>query len=550
MGLTLNWLGEEQRTFLQRGYLKPGVTPEQRYEKIAQTIEEISGIKGIAERFRGYVSKGWVSFATPVLANFGEPDNLPISCNHGKIQDNLDSILGGVHEMGMLAKYGAGTAKNFSDIRAIGEPIATGGKSEGVIPWIQLYATAIDKLSQAGTRRGFFTAYLKVSHPEIDSFLDIGSKNSTIQNITTAVTIPAGWMEAMEGGDSGKRKIWAKIIKRRSEIGYPYVLFEDNCNINSPQVYKDKGIWLDSANICIEAIEYADEFKEFACCLSSVNAYFFDEWKEDPDFVFDMNIMLDTVITEYVRKASGLAGLQKAVKFANEHRAIGVGILGFHSYLQKKMIAFGSIQSYGVNHAIFSRLREEGDRASKWMAENWGEPEFMKGTGFRNSSRMAQAPTKSTAFIMNSVSSGIEAIKSNYHEKSLAKIQSEFKNPELKTLLIAKGKNTKEVWRNILENNGSVQQLEFLTQHEKDVFKTASEISQMDVIKLAAQRQKFIDMGQSINLMIHPNTPPKEVNNLMMTAWREGVKSLYYHYSINAAQSYNQSLMECSSCEA
>lgn len=550
MGLKLDWLGKEQRLFLERGYLKPGVTPEQRYTLIADTVEKISGIKGIGDRFKNYISKGWVSFATPVLANFGEPDNLPISCNHGVVSDNLDSILGGIHEMGMLAKYGAGTAKNFSKIRAIGEPIATGGKSEGIMPWIELYASAIAKVSQAATRRGFFTAYLKASHPEINSFLDIGAKGSIIQNITTAVTIPAGWMQDLEAGDSEKRAVWAKILKRRSEIGYPYILFEDNCNINSPQVYKDKGIWLDSANICIEAIEYADEFKEFACCLSSVNAYYYDEWKEDPDFIFDMNIMLDCVITEYLEKGEKLSGLEKAMRFAREHRSIGVGILGFHSYLQKKMIAFGSLQSYGFNNAIFSRLREEGDRASKWMAENWGEPEFMKGTGFRNSSRMAQAPTKSTAFIMESVSSGIEAHKSNHNEKSLAKIQSEFKNKELGILLDSKGKNTREVWNSILKNNGSVQKLSFLSEHEKDVFKTASEISQMDVIKLAAQRQKYIDMGQSINLNIHPDTPAKEVNNLVMTAYKEGVKSLYYHYSINAAQEYNQSLTECSACEA
>lgn len=548
--LKLDWLGKDQRTFLERGYLKKGVTPEERYQKIAETIEYISGIRGISDRFEKYIEKGWVSFATPILSNFGELENLPISCNHGKIDDSLDSILSGLHEVGMLAKHGAGTAKNFSNIRPIGQPIATGGKSEGIMPWIELYADMISKVSQAATRRGFLTAYLKVTHGEIDSFLDIGSEGHKIQNITTAVTIPQGWMQDLEGGDKEKRKIWAKILKRRSEIGYPYILWEENCNINSPQVYKDKNVWIDSSNICIEAIEYTDAEKEFACCLSSVNAYYFDEWKNDPDFIFDMNIMLDCVISEYITKGRNIRGLEKAVKFAEEHRSIGIGILGFHSYLQKNMIAWGSIESYAKNNQIFSLIRKESDRASKWMAENWGEPEYMKGTGYRNSSRMAQAPTKSTSFIVGGFSSGVEPIKSNYHEKTLAKIQTEYKNPELKRVLAERNMDNREVWKSILLNNGSVQHLEFLTSHEKEVFKTFSEVSQMDVIKLAASRQVFIDMGQSINLMIHPSTPPKEINNLMLTAYKEGVKSLYYQYSINAAQEYNKSLLECSACEA
>ncbi len=549
MGLELKWLGAEQRLFLERGYLKPGVTPEQRYQTIADTIQKISGIPGIGKRFERYISNGWVSFSTPILTNFGEPDNLPISCNHGKISDNLDSILSGLHEVGMLAKYGAGTAKNFSAIRPIGDTIATGGKSEGIIPWIELYAEMISKVGQAGTRRGFFTAYLTVDHKEIMSFLEIGREGNRIQNITTAVTIPKGWMQALEEGDKEKRKIWAKILKNRSEIGFPYILFEENCNINSPQVYIDKGMWIDNANICIEAIEYTDDEKEFACCLSSVVALHYDDWKNDPDFLFDMNIMLDCVITEYLEKGENLKGLEKAMKFAREHRAIGLGVLGFHSYLQKNMIAWGSIQSFGKNAEIFSLLRREGDRTSRWMAENWGEPEMMKGYGLRNSSRGAQAPTKSTAFIMNA-SDGVSVIKSNYHEKDLAKIQSEYKNRQLEALLETKGKNTKAVWKDILINNGSVQHLDFLTPDEKEVFKTFSEVSQMDIINLACQRQQYIDMGQSINLMIHPSTPPKEVNKLIMAAYKGGLKSLYYHYSINAAQEYNRSLTECSACEA
>lgn len=483
------------------------------------------------------------------MSNFGEVDLLPISCNHGKIPDSLDGIYMGLHEMAMLAKNGAGTAKNFSAIRALGKTISTGGKSEGIMPWIETYADSIGKITQGSVRRGFLTAYLSVSHDEILDFLDIGGKGHKIQNITTAVTIPKGWMKDLRDGKAENRTIWAKILKVRSQIGFPYILFEENCNINSPQVYKDKNLWIDNANICIEAIEYCDEFKEFACCLSSVNAVHYDEWKDHPHFLMDMNIMLDCVITEYIIKGRNISGLKKAIKFASEHRSIGIGILGFHDYLQENDIAFGSLGSYQANHKIFSQLREVGDQASKYMAQIWGEPEFMKGTGLRNSSRMAQAPTKSSSFIMKARSSGVEPIKSNFHEKTLAKIQVEYKNPQLIKLLTQLNKNTSAVWKDILVNNGSVQHLDFLTDHQREVFKTFSEISQIDVIKLAGQRQKFIDMGQSINIMIHPDTPVKDVNMLHLTAFDEGLKSLYYQYSINAAQAFNQDLMTCSTCE-
>lgn len=561
MELKLPWLHDNQRTFLERGYLKQGVTPEERYSLIATTIKKyalkmaktqsaVNYLQAIDERFLNYISKGWISFATPVLSNFGEPDNLPISCNHGQIQDSLDSIFQELHQTAMLAKYGAGTAKNFSKIRSIGEEISTGGTSESVINWIAMYDNAMNKVAQNKNRRGFFTAYLSVTHKEILDFLKIGGKESNIQGITTAVTIHKGWMQDLKDGVGNNRQIWGEILKSRAEKGFPYVLWEDNCNINSPQIYIDKGEWLDNANICAEAIEYCSETKEFACCLSSVVASKWNEWNTHPNFIFDVNIMLDCVIEEYIEKGQGIKGLGKAIKFAKEHRAIGVGVLGFHTYLQENNIVWGSLECYRFNNELFKFLRQEGDRASKWMAVNFGEPEYLKGYGYRNTSRMAQAPTKSTSFIMGELSQGVEPIKSNYHQKDLAKIQIDFKNPALEKVLDKYFENTDDNWKSILQHNGSVQHLGFLSQHEKDVFKTFAEISQIDIIKLAGQRQKYIDMGQSINLMIHPKTPPKEVNKLMMTAYEEGLKTLYYQYSINAAQEYNQSLMECSSCEA
>lgn len=567
----IEWLKEDQREFLEGGYLYNGQTPEDRYDEICNTIENyclrlsptqesIEYSIGIGDRFRDYIQRGWVSFSTPVLTNFGKKTNLPISCNKSILTDSLDDIYKGVHELGMLAKNGAGTSQNFSKLRAIGSDISTGGTSNSVMDWIELYADMMSKTSQNRQRRGFLTAYLSVDHPEIMDFLDIGThriptdKQRFFQTITTGVTLPIGWRQTLKDGNKENRKIWAKVLKTRKEVGFPYILDLENANEGRPQVYKDKGMFIETSNICNETSEFTDDTKTFACCLSSANAYYFDEWESHPNFIFDMNLMLDCVIEEYIEKGSKLPGLEKAVRFAEEHRSIGLGILGFHSYLQKKRIVFGELASYSINNRIFSTLKKESDRASEWMAEHWGEPEMLIGYGQRNTTRMAQAPTKSTSYIMGgetlNISEGVEPHKSNYTSKKLAKIQSEVKNKELRDLLSEKGRDTKETWDSILKNNGSVQHLDFLSDREKDIFKTFSEISQVDVIKLAGQRAKYIDQGQSINIMIHPDTSSAEINKLHLLAFEEGVKGLYYQYSINAAQEFNKKLLTCSACEA
>ena len=549
------WLTDDARTFLNRGYIQD-ISAEERYRQIADRVEELTFMEGISDKIYEYSSKQYLSFSSPILSNFGTNKGLPISCNFGVVDDTLNSILHGMYEMGILAKHGAGTAKNLSAIRPYGEPYGKDktGISEGLIAWAGEYSNIIAKVSQGGMRRGFLTVYCSVEHPEIDWFLNIGANGDeripgySIKNITTGVTIPRGWIESMKSGDKEKREIYAKILKRRSEIGFPYILFEDNCDDQKPQVYIDKDMKIFTSNICTEVIEYCDTEKEFTCCLMSLNLAKFDEWPDD--LVFTANIILDAVISEYINKASGIPGFEKAVKFASEHRAIGVGVLGFHTYLQKNSIPFGSIESYQVNNRIFKHIREESDRASEFMAKRWGEPEMLKGYGHRNTTRVAIAPTKSTSFIMGNVSPSIEPIKSNYHEKTLAKIQTTYKNPELREVLKSHGKDDRETWQSILDRNGSIQHLEFLSDHERDVFKTFSEVSQVDIIKLAAQRQKYIDQGQSINLMIHPQTSPKDVSNLILMAHEEGIKTLYYQYSINAAQRFNEDLMTCSACEA
>lgn len=552
-----DWLTDDARTFLSRGYLPPGKHAEERYWDIAVRVEEISGISGLADKIYDYFSKNLISLSSPIISNFGTDRGLPISCNMGVVSDTLHSIAYSEYEMSMLAQAGAGTAKHMSNIRAYGTPYGPdkSGRSEGLVSWVSSYASKIAKINQGGVRRGFFTAWASVDHPEIMQFLDIGAignvKDSPgfgIQNITTGVTIPRGWMQEVRQGNSEKRAVYAKILKRRSEMAFPYILFEDNCNDVKPQVYKDKGMELVTSNICTEIIEYCDDDKEFACCLLSLNAVHFDEWPDD--LVHVASIILDSVISEYIDKGKNMPGLQKAVKFAEEHRAIGIGIMGFHSYLQRHMIPFGSLKSYQVNNTIFKTLREKADESSKWMAQEWGEPPILYGYGHRNTTRIAIAPTKSSSFIMGQWSPSIEPIKSNYHEKVLAKIQTTYKNPFLVELLKQHGKNDKQTWDSILAKNGSVQHLDFLSDNEREVFKTFSEISQVDIVKLAAQRQKYIDQGQSLNLMIHPDTPAKSVSDLILLAYDEGLKTLYYQYSINAAQQFSESLMTCSSCEA
>lgn len=571
MGLKLNWLqDQEQIEMLKKGYLNEGESPEDRFQSICDTIQKYSNqlakteeskeyVRDIGKRFEGYISKGWTSFSTPIIRSFGDDHNLPISCNHTILEDSMDGIYRRLYETGILASKGSGTAVNISDLRPLGSPIDSGGEANSIIDWIELYADMIAKTAQNSQRRGFITFYLDVDHPEIMDFLDIGTeripkdKQRFLSKITTAVTLPEGFRQGLKDGDKKKRAIFTKILNTRKEAGFPYILDIENSNKGICQAYLDKGMKIRNGNICIEAIEYADHEKTFACCLSSIVVYYWEEIKKDPNFLFDMNIALDCVIEEYIEKGKKIKGIESAIKFAEEHRSIGLGISAFHSYLQKNNIVFGSLLSFQVNNDIFSTMRKEGDRASKWMAEHFGEPKMLEGYKERNTSRMAQAPKKSTSFIDGGVtmaySEGIEPHKINYGEKAVSKIQVEWKNRELETLLRHKNKDTSEVWDSILVHGGSVQHLDFLSQHEKDVFKTFHEISQVDVINLAAQRQKYIDMGQSLNLAIHPDAPAKDVINLHLDAFDKGIKSLYYQYNLNAAQQFSQDLLTCSACE-
>lgn len=839
------WLNEDSRTFLKRGYLVPGVEPEERVAQIAKKAEEILKIDGFAKKFEDYMSRGYYSLSTPVWVNYGIDRGLGISCFGITIQDDIYDILRSMGEIGAMTANGGGTAGYVGNLRHRGAKISRGGVSGGPVHFMELFESVTSVITQGDARRGHFAAYMPIDHSDISEFLNCRTEGHPIQHISTAVTVKDDWMKEMIAGDKEKQKIWAKILQRRSETGYPFIFFHDNVNRGKPQAYKDKSleikhsqmcvtadqrvvtseglktvfelyeqgkpltlfdndkvvqstkmtliekdadvyeielenglthkvtdyhklktlvgnvfkdvmckdlkvgdriaiqtnkglfgnksnvdeayllgvyqsykkanlgledkiqknaidllhrniknrellythgyvpnwifesdeetIWsyvkgllsLDNSNYitdennilleirysddnliylktllllfnnlglnasirvydgakhflsiknknsfrdidnntgilsgkgiqlseesdilvaskvinisyvgkedvycvtvdsdehhwicngvvtgnCTEIMEYTDEQNSFTCCLSSINLLHIDEILET-DAIETLTYFLDTVMTEFIEKASKLPYMEKAVNFAKNHRSIGVGVLGWHSYLQSKMIPFESMEAKQLNSYIFKKIDERTLEASKELAQMFGSPSVLEGYGERFSTRVAIAPTTSSSFILGQVSPSIEPLAANYFIKDLANIKVTYKNPYLEKLLIEKNKNNRETWDSISKKGGSVQHLDFLTDGEKLVFRTFGEISQLEIVQQAAARQKFIDQGQSLNLMIHPSTPVKEINKLLIAAWELGIKTLYYNRSTNKAQEIGRDINSCVSCEA
>lgn len=546
------WLNEDSRTFLSRGYLSEGETPEQRIRDIAEKAEEYLNEPGFADKFVDYMARGFYSLASPVWANYGKKRGLPVSCFGSYIDDSMQAILFSHAENGMLMKNGGGTSGYFGAVRGRGAPITDQGESSGSVHFMQMYDTLASVVSQGSVRRGFFAAYQDIEHPDADEFLDIATEGNPIQGLTTGITVSDQFIEDMKAGDSQKRALWAKVLQRRSEVGFPYILFSDNVNNGRPQVYKDKDMRVYASNMCAEIALPSSHEETFTCVLSSINVLHWDEIKET-DAIETMTKFLDTVCEEFIRKTEGQIYLKRARDFAINHRALGAGILGWHSYLQSKMIAFESSEAARLNHEIAKTLRERSHAASREMAEKFGEAPLLEGYGMRNTTTMAIAPTKSSSFILGQVSQSIEPEFSNCYVKDLAKMKVTIKNPYLEKLLQEKGEDKSEVWESIRNADGSVQHLDILTEDEKAVFKTFSEINPERIIDQAAVRQEYIDQSQSLNLMLDPDMSVKEINQLYLYAWEMGVKSLYYSYSMSAAQSLTRKRVmstECAACEA
>lgn len=546
------WLNKDSRTFLSRGYLSKDETPEQRIRDIAEKAEEYLHEEGFADKFVGYMARGFYSLASPVWANYGKERGLPVSCFGSYIDDSMQAILFSHAENGMLMKNGGGTSGYFGALRGRGAPITDQGESSGSVHFMQMYDTLASVVSQGSVRRGFFAGYQDIEHPDADEFLDIATEGNPIQGLTTGITVSDKFIEEMKAGDSQKRALWAKVLQRRSEVGFPYILYSDNVNNGRPKVYKDKDRRVYASNMCAEIALPSSHEETFTCVLSSINLLHWDEIKET-DAIETMTKFLDTVCEEFIRKTEGQIYLKRARDFAMNHRALGAGVLGWHSYLQSKMIAFESAEAAELNLEIAQTLRERSHAASREMAEKHGEPPILEGYGMRNTTTMAIAPTKSSSFILGQVSQSIEPEFSNCYVKDLAKMKVTIKNPYLEKLLKKKKQDTPEVWDSIRNNDGSVQHLEFLDDNEKAVFKTFSEINPYTIVDQAAVRQEYIDQSQSLNLMLDPDMSVKEINQLYLYAWEMGVKSLYYSYSMSAAQSLTRKRVlqsECAACEA
>jgi ribonucleoside-diphosphate reductase alpha chain len=543
------WLNKDSRKFLERGYLLEGETAEHRIRDIADSAERLLGITGFADKFEDYMSRGFYSLSSPVWSNFGRKRGLPISCFGSYVPDTMEGIMTKASEVAIMTKHGGGTSAYFGDVRGRGSSISTGGESTGAVHFMELFDKLMSVVSQGNVRRGSFAAYLPIEHPDIEEFLKLKSEGNSIQDLSFGITVTDAWLKAMRDGDKDKRKIWSLAIKKKFETGYPYIVFIDTMNAQAPQVYKDRNLKIKNSNLCSEIALSNSEDESFVCNLSSLNLENYDNWK-DTDAVETMVYFLDAVMTEFIDKTKGMQYMEAPRRFAINQRALGVGVLGWHSLLQSKMIAWESMEAKFLNVEIWKLIRDRADKATMSLADKYGEAPILKGYGRRNVTTLAVAPTTSSSFILGQVSPSIEPLNSNYFVKDLAKGKFTYKNNHLQALLKTKDKDNQETWKSILVKGGSVQHLDFLSQEEKDVFKTFGEISQKEIVIQAGQRQKYIDQAQSLNLMIPPDTKPKDVNELILFAWEMGVKSLYYQRSANPAQELARNIMSCQNCQS
>lgn len=547
------WVNEDTKRFLYRGggYLTEGETVESRMKCIALAAEKYLSIDGFAEKFLNYADKGYYSFSTPVWSNFGKKRALPISCYSSYCDDSVEGILDTLAEVSTMSKCGGGTSGYFGDIRPSGSAISAGGTSDGPMSFLRAFDCCIDVFKQNSSRRGSFAAYIPIEHPDIMDFLNIKNEGCLIQNIFPGVSVKDAWLNEMIDGDVKKREVWGKLINSRIKTGTPYIFFYDNVNNGKPKVYKDKNIDITNSNLCSEIYLPVSSTESFVCCLGSMNLLYYDEWKET-DAVQTYIYFLDAVLDEFILKTKNMKYMEKAREFAINHRAVGLGVLGWHSLLQSKMMAFESMNAKYLNLEIHELINDKSLEASKDLAELRGEPPMMVGRGERMTTRLSIAPTTSSSFILGQVSQSVEPWRSNYYTKDLAKDKFVCRNKYLEKLIEDRGKNSEDVWDSILLKDGSVQHLEFLSNEERLVFKTFAEIDQREIIIQAGARQKYICQGQSINLMSNQNMSRKDINELTLFAWKSGLNGLYYLHSINMAQELFRQLKSegCASCEA
>lgn len=529
------WMNEISLATISKGYLLPDETPKKAYRRVADAVAKRLDRPDLANKFYKYMWKGWLNLASPVLSNTGTDRGLPISCFGIDTPDSIRGIGLTNAELMRLTSLGGGVGIGLGRVRGRGAKIGNGetGQSEGIVPWAKIYDSTIIATNQGAVRRGAASVNLDISHPDIKEFLQIrrpkGDPNRQCLNLHQCVSVDDKFMQRLEHRDPEAMELWVEILKSRVETGEPYLMFKDNVNNANPPAYVKNNLDVSMTNICSEIALHTDEEHSFVCCLSSLNLTKYDEWK-DTDLVETAIYFLDGVLEEFLVKTNGKDSLIRAHRSAKKGRALGLGVLGWHSFLQQKGIPFVSIAATSWTNKIFSQIKNQAEDASRKLAEEYGEPVWCKGTGMRNTHLIAIAPTVSNSTISGGVSAGIEPIPANVYTFNSAKGTFIRKNPVLEQYLEEKGHNTEEVWQQILKDRGSIANLpeDVMPVEDKEVFLTFAEINQLGLVEQASVRQKYIDQAQSLNLSFDPGDSPKFINLVHQTAWKLGLKTLYY----------------------
>ncbi len=541
---------------ISKGYLLAGEKPKDAYWRVASRVAQRLDKPQMASKFFDYIWKGWLNLATPVLSNTGTDRGLPISCFGIDVADSIADIGTKNLEMMLLAKHGGGVGIGMNMIRPAGSKISQNGTSDGVVPFAKIYDSTILATNQGSVRRGASSVNLNIDHPDFEDWLEIrepkGDVNRQCLNLHQCVVVSDKFMRKLDEGDAEARRKWGKVLQKRKATGEPYIMYKGNVNKQNPEAYKQNGLKVYMTNICSEITLHTDESHSFVCCLSSLNLAKYDEWK-DTDLIYTATWFLDGVLEEFIQKAKNMRGFENSVRSAEKGRALGLGVLGWHTYLQQKGMSFEGLPAQFETRKIFSQIKIESERASRDMANEYNEPLWCVGTGMRNTHLRAIAPTVSNSKLSGNVSAGIEPWAANVFTEQTSKGTFIRKNRELEKTLRKIGINTKETWDKILADGGSVQDIAEmddwgfiagkLTQRvdmtpeqiankevdwSKDVFKTFKEINQLELVKQAGIRQQYVDQSVSLNLAFPSQASPKWINQVHLEAWKQGIKTLYY----------------------
>ena len=527
------WMDEISLATISKGYLLPGETVKSAYRRVANAAASRLKKPELANKFFKYIWNGWIGLASPVISNMGTDRGLPISCYGVDTPDSIRGIGLTNAELMRLTSKGGGVGISVSRIRPRGTEIAGNGKSEGVVPWCKIYDSSIIATNQGNVRRGAASVNLDIEHPDVDEFLEIrrpkGDVNRQCLNLHQCVVVGDGFMRKLEARDPESMNRWAKVLKSRMETGEPYIMYKDNVNKNNPIAYRMNNLEVTMTNICSEITLFTDEEHSFICCLSSLNLAKWEEYK-DTDCIQTAIWFLDGVMEEFIDKSNGKESLKRTHKHAKKGRALGLGVMGWHTFLQQKGLPFASIASTVHTRNIFNKIRMEAETASMNLAAEYGEPLWCRGTGMRNTHLLAVAPTVSNSVICGGISAGIEPLPANVYTFNGAKGTFIRKNKSLEELLESKGENKEKWWKQMLQEGGSVMGLPdvILSSDEKEIFLTFPEINQLQLVKQAAERQKYIDQTQSLNVSFDPNDSPKWINQVHMEGWKLGIKTFYY----------------------